>query len=158
MMNISWIKPGVLAASPLPRRDADLQSLYDQGIRAILTLTERSLTANTQISDKLVRELGITLKHIPIDDFHAPTYEQAEEAVAFIDEMAAVGRPVLVHCLAGQGRTGCILHSYFLTKGSGLRDAKYEVSMRRPICDFGGLSLDQQEFIQQFAQGRTVNL
>jgi protein tyrosine phosphatase (PTP) superfamily phosphohydrolase (DUF442 family) len=157
-MNISWIEKGVLAASPLPRTDADLESLHEQGVRAILTLTERPLTAQPKISVGKLSKLDMTLAHIPIDDFHPPTPEQAEEAVAFIDQMAAEGRPVLVHCLAGQGRTGCVLHAYYLLKGYGLGDAKYEVSMRRPICDFKGLSDVQQQFIEQFAQGRTVNL
>ena len=157
-MNISWIEKGVLAASPLPRRDADLQALHEQGIRAILTLTERPLTAQREISPGMPDQLDITLLNIAIDDFHPPTPEQAEEAVAFIDQMAAEGRPVLVHCLAGQGRTGCVLHAYYLLKGYGLQDAKYAVSMRRPICDFNGLSDAQQVFIEHFAEGRTVNL
>ena len=100
----------------------------------------------------------MTLKHIAIDDFHPPTDEQAEEGVAFIDQMATEGKPVLVHCLAGQGRTGCILHSYFLLKGYSLSDSKHEVILKRPICDFNDLSERQKDFLESFAYGRPINM
>jgi protein-tyrosine phosphatase len=110
------------------------------------------------VSANIGEQLGMTLKHIAIDDFHPPTFEQAEEAVAFIDEMAAQGKPVLVHCYAGQGRTGCALHAYFLLKGYSLSDAKYEVTLKRAICNFDGLSDVQKTFIEDFSQGRTINI
>ena len=157
-MKFDWIVDGVLAASPLPKSNHDIQALYDGGVRAVLTLTERPITAQRGISSDVGERLNMTLKHIAIDDMHPPTSEQAEEAMAFIDEMAAQGKPVLVHCLVGQGRTGCILHAYYLLKGYSLPDAKYEVSLKRAICDFNGLSDTQKVFIEEFAQGRTINI
>jgi protein-tyrosine phosphatase len=157
-MDISWIVDGVLAASPLPKSDGDIRSLHQQGVRAILTLTERPLTARNDVSPDIFTKLGMTAKHIPVDDFTPPTAQQAEEAVAFIDQMEAEGKPVLVHCLAGQGRTGCVLHAYFLMKGHGLQDAKYQVSLKRPICHFEGLSDSQKAFVEHFAQGRTIQI
>jgi protein-tyrosine phosphatase len=63
-----------------------------------------------------------------------------------------------VHCFAGQGRTGCVLHAYYLLRGYSLPDAKYEVTLKRAICDFNGLSNEQKAFIEEFAQGRTINI
>jgi protein-tyrosine phosphatase len=157
-MKFDWIVDGVLAASPLPKSDDDIQALYDGGVRAILTLTETPITEQRRVSSDVSERLGITLKHIAIDDFHPPTPEQAEEAVAFIDEMAAEGKPVLVHCYAGQGRTGCVLHAYYLVKGYSLPDTKYEVTLKRAICDFNGLSDVQKVFIEDFSHGRTINI
>src|SRR5215813_12586667 len=85
LMKFDWIEEGVLAASPLPASDTDIQSLYEGGIRAIVTLTERSLTAQGRISPGVFEKLGLVTLHVPIDDMRAPTNEQAEEVVAFIN-------------------------------------------------------------------------
>jgi atypical dual specificity phosphatase len=155
-MDISWIEPGVLAASPLPSSAADVESLYEQGIRAIITLTERPLTGQRGVTPELLNQLEITPLHIAINDMGAPNEAQAEAAAAFIDQMKAEGKPVLVHCKVGQGRTGTILHAYYLSKGWSLPDVKNHVSLHRPICDFGQLSEPQRAFLEAYAAGRTV--
>src|SRR5262249_55664979 len=119
-MKFDWIEDGVLAASPLPRSPKDVESLAKQGIRAIVTMTELPLTVRSNVSNELLARLGVTTLHVPVDDFHAPNKEQVAEIVAFIDQMQAESKPVLVHCLAGQGRTGVALHTYYLSKGWSL--------------------------------------
>jgi atypical dual specificity phosphatase len=158
-MNITWIEPNSLAASPLPYSADDARSLYVQGIRAILTLTERPLTVQKGITDELLNELMVTPFHIPIDDYQAPSLKQVIKALRFIDAMQAQSKPVLVHCLAGQGRTGTILHAYYLNKGLSLMDAQKQVAEKRPICVFKDLSYEQQVFLHEYAaNGRTVHL
>ena len=158
-MNISWIEPNSLAASPLPYNADAVRSLHTQGIRAILTLTERPLTAQKGITAELLNELMVTPFHIPIDDYQAPTLEQTTEALRFIDAMQALSKPVLVHCIAGQGRTGTILHAYYLNKGLSLIDAQKQVVEKRQICVFKDLSYEQQSFLHEYAtNGRTIHL
>ena len=155
-MDISWIEPNVLAASPLPLNEADIRSLYEQGIRAIITLTERPITAQRGITNELLSELEITPLHLSVNDFGAPDNQQVAEAMAFIEQMQAENKPVLVHCKVGQGRTGVLLHTYFLNKGWSLSDAQNRVSEKRPLCDFKNLSQEQQTFLQEYATvGRT---
>jgi len=156
-MDISWIEPNVLAASPLPLNEADVRSLYEQGIRAIITLTERPITVQRGITPDLLNELGITALHLSVNDFGAPDNQQVVEAMTFIEQMQAENKPVLVHCKVGQGRTGTLLHAYFLNKGWSLIDAQYRVSEKRPLCDFNNLSPEQQTFLRDFAAiGRTT--
>lgn len=158
-MKISWIEPNVLAASPLPANEADIRSLHTQGIRAIITLTERSITAQQTITPALLATLGITSLHLPIEDFLIPNHEQVDEAVRFIDQMQSEGKPALIHCYAGQGRTGTLLHAYYLSKGWSLADACDHVSEMRPICIFKDLSREQQSFLRDYAaSGRTKNV
>lgn len=159
MMKFDWIEDGVLAASPLPDSVEAVESLAAQGIRAIITMTERPLTVVPGVTAELFTRLGITSLHVPVEDFHAPTKEQVAQIVAFVDQMQAEGKPALVHCWAGQGRTGVALHTYYLSKGWSLEASKRQVFARRPICDFNHLSKVQKGFIEDFAfSGRTVQL
>lgn len=158
-MKISWIEPNMLAASPLPSNEADIRSLYTQCIRAIITLTEHSITAQPTITSALLTELGIACLHIPIEDYLVPNNQQVEDTVRFIDQMQAEGKPALIHCYAGQGRTGTLLHSYYLSKGWSLANACDHVSEMRPICIFKDLSREQQGFLRDYAAlGRTKNV
>lgn len=158
-MKISWIEPDVLAASPLPMDATDIHSLHEQGIRAIITLTESAITSQRTISTSLLDDLGITSFHLPIEDYLNPTKEQVSEAVGFIDRMQAENKPTLIHCYAGQGRTGTMLHAYYLKKGLSLDDACKHVSEMRPICVFRDLSREQRAFLRDFADsGRIKNV
>lgn len=150
-MNISWIEPNILAASPIPTTAADIRSLHKQGIRAIITLAERSIVAHQIITSAILEELSITSFHLPIADYLAPTNEQVDKAVGFIDRMHSENKPTLIHCYAGQGRTGTMLHAYYLSKGWSLEDASKHVSKMRPICVFRDLSREQQAFLQNYA-------
>ncbi|MBA3874144.1 MAG: dual specificity protein phosphatase family protein [Anaerolineae bacterium] len=156
-MDISWIEPNILAASPLPSSEADIRSLHAQGIRAIITLTERPITTQAGVTPELLSELDITPLHVSIDDFGAPDNQQVVDAMHFIEQMQASNKPVLVHCKVGQGRTGTLLHAYYLNKGWSLNDAREQVWAKRPLCDFNNLSQEQQTFLREFATtGRTV--
>ena len=156
-MDISWIEPNILAASPLPSSEADIRSLHSQGIRAIITLTERPITAQAGVTPELLSELDITPLHVSIDDFGAPDNQQVMDAMNFIEQMQAANKPVLIHCKVGQGRTGTLLHAYYLNKGWSLNDTREQVWAKRPLCDFNNLSREQQTFLHDFATtGRTV--
>jgi protein tyrosine phosphatase (PTP) superfamily phosphohydrolase (DUF442 family) len=155
-MHFDWIEDGILAASSCPSSERDVRSLHAQGIRAIITLTERPLTAVASISPALLDELSLKTLHVPIDDFGAPTNEQVAEVIAFIDAMQAAGLPALLHCKVGQGRTGTLLHAYYLTKGWSLQETQEWVPMRRSLCKFESFSPPQQDFLKAFAaSGRT---
>jgi hypothetical protein len=45
-MEVNWIEADKLCASYVPDGRDDIQSLYDQSVRAIVTLTEHPLTQN----------------------------------------------------------------------------------------------------------------
>ncbi len=133
-MRVSWIELGVLAASSIPASHENIRSLHDQGIRAILSLTEHPLTVFERITLELFEELDMTYHHVPIPDQQGPSVEQAWQIIQIIQEMQAQRRPIFVHCHAGIGRTGTALHLYYLAQGLSLEQAQREIRATRPQC------------------------
>ena len=43
-------------------------------------------------------------------------------------------QPLLVHCKEGIGRTGTLLHLYFISRGFSLQEAKHLLLEKRPQC------------------------
>ena len=132
MERFYWIRDARLAGSSRPggRRDerlpGDLDELQGYGIGAIVSLTE------TPLDEFAVQELGIAYAHIPIVDMTAPSPTQLFDALDAIDLAHAENRAVVVHCLAGQGRTGTVLAAWLIRQGSSADDAIAEI---RTVCD-----------------------
>ena len=124
----------MLAASGIPLDEKDLRALHGQGIRAILSLTEQSLLMFREITPTLLAELDITYLHIPIPDQRPPAAEQAQHILQLIETMTTQQRPLLIHCHAGVGRTGTILHLYYLAQGCSWGETKAKIRATRVQC------------------------
>lgn len=123
-MKISWIESNTIAASGIPIMEEHIRSLHEQGIRAIVTLTELPLTHQKEITNELLDKLGISLYHFPIVDHYPPeNFEQVDAMVDFINHMIVQVKPVLIHCHAGIGRTGTMLHAFYIVSGDSLETA-----------------------------------
>ena len=147
-MKFDWIEPGVLAASSIPFNAKDIRSLHQQGIRAIVSLTSHPLTTLRDVTPDLFNELDITYLHAPIRDHYPPDLAQAQRIIDFITRMKTEQRPTFIHCHAGVGRTGTMLHAYFLAEGLSLEEAKTRVKSRRIQCML--LSERQKSFLKEF--------
>lgn len=125
--------------------EADLTWLRDQGIGAVLSLTETPL-----IADVLDRS-GLAGLHLPVEDLHPPSPDQVNRAMDFIDLQRSRGRAVAVHCLVGQGRTGTVLAAYLIRDGAAPEEALLRV---RSVCPGAVGSASQVEALGRFAAGR----
>jgi atypical dual specificity phosphatase len=137
-----WVKDHVLAASGLPASRRQLEWLSRSGIKSILTLTELPLP------DSWKRGLPLTFAHVPMRDHEPPSVESLDSAVSFLEAEVRGGRPVLVHCLAGQGRTMCAIACYLIREeGADPSDAIKELRTLRS----GAVEPGQEKALWDFA-------
>lgn len=149
-----WLYDGALAGSGRPggrapgvvtALDDDLRWLADNNLRGILTLTEEPLPMEA------LHRFGLSALHLPVRDLTAPTPDQFDRALEFIDQTQASGTGALVHCLVGQGRTGTILAAYLTRAGLSPTDAIQRIRALRP----GSIeSSEQERAIIAFARRR----
>jgi len=147
-MDCSWIESNVLAAGSIPVEETDIRDLHKENIRAILTLTERPITAFHEITTELLDKLDIYYLHVPIPDQHPPSLDQTQQILSFINNMKLQSRPVFVHCQAGVGRTGTILHLYFMMQGMTFEEAEAIIRIKRIQCIL--LTEAQAAFLKDF--------
>ena len=137
-----WVEKGRLAGSGYPASRNQLEWLRGQGIRTVLTLTEDPLPG------QWLDGFAFEVRHIPMRDHEAPDAASLEEAATFVWDNVKKGRTTLVHCLAGEGRTGCVLAAY-LIKDKGIaadeaikalrriKPSLVEKTQERAVLDYG---------------------
>ncbi|XP_056623642.1 dual specificity protein phosphatase 23b isoform X2 [Triplophysa dalaica] len=145
--NFSWVDAGKVAGLAMPRMTAHYQYLLNNGIKHLVILSERKPPYHDTCPD-------LTLHHIKIHDFCAPTFDQIKRFLCVVEEANAKGQGVAVHCMHGLGRTGTMLACYLVKsrKISGI-DAINEIrSIRRGSIE----TREQEQTVVQFYQQNKV--
>ena len=138
-----WVEKGKLAGSGYPASRKQVEWLARAGVRSILSLTEQPLPV------AWTEGLDVSTGHVPIADHEPPSFESLNRAVDFVENAVEAGRPVLVHCLAGEGRTGCVLAAYMIrVKGLGANEALAKVRETKP--EF--VEWRQEKAVREFAK------
>ena len=138
--NFSWLIEGKLAGSAIPTSFEEIKWLVDGGVKSIVTVREESL------DDDWMK--NINYLHIHSNDMGVPEFEDLVKSVDFIHQRITNNEPVMVHCLAGLGRTGTILACYLIKyQKLSADDSIQKVRESRP----GSIqSFPQEEIIFQF--------
>ena len=143
--NYSWLIEDKLAGSAIPTSKDEVKWLQEEGVKSIVTIREQPLD-DDWTSD-------VNYLHVLSDDMGVPTFDDLKNSVAFIHDRIENNEPVLVHCLAGLGRTGTILACYLIKyEKMSAEDAIQHVREKR----HGSIqSFVQEELIFQYA--KTLN-
>ncbi|PRM90496.1 protein phosphatase [Aliarcobacter cryaerophilus] len=119
------VLPNKLYGMPVPE-EKDLQNLAQAGIKSIVCLLED----NSNIEN--YNKNGFKNLWLPVADDKAPTFEQVEKLVEFIDEQNKNNNPVAIHCQGGKGRTGTLIASYLIAKGASFDEAMEKIEANQP--------------------------
>uniref|UniRef100_A0A7C5U7Z9 Dual specificity protein phosphatase n=1 Tax=Caldiarchaeum subterraneum TaxID=311458 RepID=A0A7C5U7Z9_CALS0 len=130
-----------ISASGLPSRRKHINFLRNQGISAIISLTEEPLP------NSIIDGTNTKYFHFPLDDHMPADPRKIAEIVKTLEKLLADGEKVLVHCLAGIGRTGMVLTAYVMASEKiGWRQALDKVRKIRP----GSVEPGQEKTLIEF--------
>ena len=138
--NFSWLIKNKLAGSAIPTSIKEIDWVIEQGVKSIVTIREEPL------DDDWIK--NVNYLHVMSNDMGVPEFDDLTFAVDFINRRLNDKEPVMVHCLAGQGRTGTILASY-LVKYENM-SADKAIEKVREIRPGSIQSYPQEEMIFRF--------
>ncbi|MGE0490010.1 MAG: dual specificity protein phosphatase family protein [Vulcanimicrobiota bacterium] len=144
-LRVDWLPdglvgPGRLGLTLLPgRRDRgrqlaeDLESLSEQGVGAVVCLIPLAELESYGVGQLLAeyRSRGWQAYHLPIVDQRVTTVDEMRAAVDWVDERLAQGLAVVVHCVAGLGRSGMLAASLLTSRGLSPEEAIAAVRQTR---------------------------
>ena len=136
----SWVIENKLAGSGIPTSIDEVQWIIEQGVKSIVTIREEPL-ADNWIKD-------VNYLHVMSNDMGVPEFNDLTHTVDFIHRRITNKEPVLVHCLAGMGRTGVVLACYLVKyQNMSADEATQKIREERP----GSIqSYPQEEIIFRF--------
>ncbi|MCS7110090.1 MAG: dual specificity protein phosphatase family protein [Candidatus Caldarchaeum sp.] len=130
-----------VAASGLPSTRKHIQYLRKIGVTAIISLTENPLPG------KLLDGTDIKYFHFPLEDHQPADPRKIHEIVKTLQKLVNEREKVLVHCLAGLGRTGMVLTAYVMAEEKNRwRESLEKVRNLRP----GSVEPNQEKTLEEF--------
>lgn len=107
------------------RLEQDIAFLKNQGIKKVITLTEKH-------HSKDFLQDHFSLHHIAIPDLGAPQVEQVHEITEILKDALTNKEKVVVHCLAGIGRTSTMILGAHVLMGKDIEALKIQIARQNP--------------------------
>ncbi len=129
MKHVYWITPTLAGRCGPSEHVWNLEELYQAGFRAIVSLDDN-------VEPQKIVNCGF--EHIPLylPDVALTTpelkFQFLEAALTFVQAVNSFPYPVLVHCYAGNDRTGAMLACFLISQGERAEEAVAEIRKRNP--------------------------
>jgi atypical dual specificity phosphatase len=138
----SWIVKGKMAASWWP--DSSVFNRYQtEGIKVVINASE--------FNNRKEVPKDFAYYHINIPDFGVPTENQIEKFLEITNKHDAKGDPMVIHCVAGCGRTGQMIVVWAAFNGfipNNMDPVKWIRNKRRCCLE----TKEQMEFARKMAK------
>ncbi|MDH5676258.1 MAG: dual specificity protein phosphatase family protein [Myxococcales bacterium] len=132
----------VVAALRAERVERELGLLEAHGFAVIVSLVETAPHAALEAA-------ALTTHHLPVRDSTPPLRQQVEAFAEILEQARRDRARLVVHCMAGIGRTSTMLMASGLLLGRKLSELQAMVRSGRPNFVFGG---PQWRFVQDLAR------
>lgn len=109
----TWIVEGVIAASWWPDPYV-FDILADEGVKAVVNVCEFDNRKDVP------RQFDYHFFHVP--DYGVPSDSQIEQFLSLMDKHHAAKEPVVIHCVAGCGRTGQFIIAWCARRASSRKE------------------------------------
>lgn len=81
---------------------------------------------------------GLEIHHLPVDDTRPPTKDQVLAFADVLEDVYANDKRLVVHCMAGVGRTSTMLMAGHMLRGETLPELRRELGTTNPDYQFRG--------------------
>jgi putative hydrolase of the HAD superfamily len=126
LLDADWIAPDLAVGSRIDPRN--VPRLRRMGFEAVV-----DLRAEESDDPALLRQHGLRFLHLPMTDCDPLTQEQLQEGSIWIARERREGRPVLVHCQHGRGRSIMLVAAVLIDEGLAPTAAIEHIRARRPL-------------------------
>ncbi len=140
-LDIDWVDGRLAVGAAFSPNQVVL--LKEQGIGAVV-----DLRAEAADDPDLLRKHGIEFLHLGVPDGEPPSLAQLWRGISWVRDRWARGRPVLVHCQGGLGRSPCFATALLMADGLSLEQAFEKVKAARRAA---ALTASQWEALRRFA-------
>jgi protein-tyrosine phosphatase len=147
--------PGRLATMACPRGGDwladEMTALRAEGVDVLVCALTDSEVAEQQVTagPQLAAQAGLTYIAFPITGSGVPKVPALTDLVGELEEILKLGRFVVVHCLAGVGRSSLIAGAVLVHEGLDPAEAwnRIETARGRPVPD----TEEQRMWLARFA-------
>lgn len=140
-----WILPELaVGAAPHERHLSSLAA--EHGVRAVVDCRGEACDPV-----ETLEELGITFLHLPAPDGAGLVQGSLDCGVAWVNARLSEGRPTLIHCQQGMGRSALLALCVMVSRGHEPLAAFTLARARRPVIT---LSRDQMESYRTWLAAR----